>query len=100
MTHKSFWDPAATNASNPATRVAPMNKQRRVYAGIYIPQGMQNRCAAIGAWVLYMFYARLSEIALELKKMRVAYEFASARTNSPATSSTPVPDESRNASAR
>jgi hypothetical protein len=30
----------------------------------------------IGAWVVYMFYARLRDIAEELMKLRVAYEFA------------------------
>jgi hypothetical protein len=30
----------------------------------------------IGGWVLYMFYARLRDIAEELMKFRVAYEFA------------------------
>lgn len=29
---------------------------------------------AIGAWVVYMFYARLSDIADELRKIRVAYK--------------------------
>jgi hypothetical protein len=30
----------------------------------------------IGAWVVYMFYARLRDIAEELMKLRVAYECA------------------------
>ena len=30
----------------------------------------------IGAWVVYMFYARLRDIAEELMNLRVAYEFA------------------------
>jgi hypothetical protein len=28
----------------------------------------------IGGWVIYMFYARLSDIAEELRKIRVAYK--------------------------
>ncbi len=31
----------------------------------------------LGAWVIYMFYARLRDIAEELMKLRVAYQFAS-----------------------
>ena|SRR5271166_2128281 len=38
------------------------------------------------AWVLYMFYARLRDIAEELMKFRVAYEFAN-----PPKSSRPGP---------
>jgi hypothetical protein len=30
----------------------------------------------ITAWVIYMFYARLRDIAEELMKLRVAYQFA------------------------
>ncbi|MDD5139165.1 MAG: hypothetical protein PHY43_02765 [Verrucomicrobiales bacterium] len=30
----------------------------------------------IGGWVIYMFYARLRDVAEELMKLRVAYEFA------------------------
>lgn len=29
-----------------------------------------------GCWVLYMFYARLREIGVELRKFRIAYESA------------------------
>ena len=32
----------------------------------------------LGCWVLYMFYARLRDIGVELQKLRVAYEFAHA----------------------
>jgi threonine/homoserine/homoserine lactone efflux protein len=42
----------------------------------------------IGAWVVYMFYARLRDIAEELMQLRVAYEFANQRKsdgNRPAT---------------
>jgi len=30
----------------------------------------------IGAWVIYLFYARLRGIEVELRKFRIAYEFA------------------------
>jgi hypothetical protein len=33
----------------------------------------------VGAWVLYMFYARLRDIADELLKLRIAYEMAEER---------------------
>ena len=32
-----------------------------------------------GAWVLYMFYARLRDIGDELRKFRIAYEMAEER---------------------
>jgi hypothetical protein len=34
----------------------------------------------IGAWVLFMFYARLRDIADELRKIRVTYEMEQDRT--------------------
>ncbi|MHB8523837.1 MAG: hypothetical protein ACYDH9_24200 [Limisphaerales bacterium] len=36
----------------------------------------------LAAWVVYMFYARLRDIAVELKKFRIAFEMANppART--------------------
>jgi hypothetical protein len=36
--------------------------------------------AVVGAWVLYMFYARLRDIADELRKIRVTYEMEQDRT--------------------
>ena len=33
-----------------------------------------------GAWVIYMFYARLRDIADELRKIRVTYEMEQDRT--------------------
>jgi hypothetical protein len=33
----------------------------------------------IGVWIVYMFYARLRDIAEELMKLRIAYEFANSR---------------------
>ena len=33
----------------------------------------------LGAWVLYMFYARLQDIADELRKIRVTYEMEQDR---------------------
>jgi hypothetical protein len=37
---------------------------------------IQSGFMLITAWVIYMFYARLRDIAEELMKLRVAYEFA------------------------
>jgi hypothetical protein len=34
----------------------------------------------VGAWVIYMFYARLRDIADELRKIRVTYEMEQDRT--------------------
>lgn len=54
------------------------------------------------AWVLYMFYARLRDIATELRKIRVTYEMErerearrSVRAASAAQSEPPSPGESR-----
>jgi len=33
----------------------------------------------VGCWVIYMFYARLRDIADEVRKLRVAYDFAHER---------------------
>jgi hypothetical protein len=56
----------------------------------------------VSAWVLYMFYARLRDIAIELCKIRVTYEMEqerearrSVRTASAAQSEPPSPGESR-----
>ena len=38
----------------------------------------------VGAFVLYMFYARLRDIAEELRKFRIAYEMAEDRKTKPA----------------
>ena len=35
----------------------------------------------VGAFVIYMYYARLRDIADELRKFRIAYEMAQDRTN-------------------
>ncbi len=55
-----------------------------------------------GGWVIYMFYARLRDIADELRKIRVRYEMeqdqaARARTQTTAASSVgnPVSDDAR-----
>ncbi len=49
-------------------------------------QNLQLACLAfclalciVGSWVLYMFYARLRDIADELRKFRIAYEFTQDR---------------------
>lgn len=56
----------------------------------------------VTAWVLYMFYARLRDIANELQKIRLAYEIEHSRKNrNPAfqpvspTSSNPLASDSR-----
>ena len=38
----------------------------------------------VGAFVIYMFYARLRDIAEELRKFRIAYEMAEDRKTKPA----------------
>ena len=59
--------------------------QQQAYANQLMQQAHQNylfilviQLAALfmGAWVLYMFYARLRDIADELRKFRIAYEMA------------------------
>ncbi len=40
-------------------------------------------------WVVYMFYARLRDIADELRKFRIAYEFAHERQPSHQASENP-----------
>jgi hypothetical protein len=45
----------------------------------------------VGGWVLYMFYARLRDIADKLRKFRVAYEFAQDRKASNPSSEKPLP---------
>ena len=38
----------------------------------------------VGGWVVYMFYARLRDIAEELMKLRIAYQFANqSRSDAP-----------------
>ena len=44
----------------------------------------------ITGWVLYMFYARLRDIAEELIKFRVAYEFANSPRGGGGRQSMPV----------
>ena len=34
---------------------------------------------ALGCWVVYLFYARLRDIADELRKLRITYQFANER---------------------
>jgi hypothetical protein len=47
----------------------------------------------IGAWVIYMFYARLRDIADELRKFRIAYELAEDQKARPAQPKSPPADE-------
>lgn len=49
-----------------------------------------------GMWVVYMFYARLRDIADELRKFRIAYEMAEDRKARAAKPTPPrADDESR-----
>jgi short subunit dehydrogenase-like uncharacterized protein len=62
------------------------NVQYWQYAGIVI----WLASVLVAAWVIYMFYARLRDIADELRKFRIAYEFAherKAQSQSPANPS-------------
>jgi hypothetical protein len=43
----------------------------------------------VGGWVLYMFYARLRDIADQLRKFRIAYEFTHERRPSNQSSENP-----------
>jgi hypothetical protein len=47
----------------------------------------------IGAWVVYMFYARLRDIADELLKFRIAYEMAEDRKARAAKPTPPRADD-------
>jgi hypothetical protein len=50
----------------------------------------------IGAWVIYMFYARLRDIGQELMKLRIDYEMAEERKARYVTPTSPrTGDESR-----
>jgi len=51
---------------------ALQNQQHLLYGYIAVSVGL----FLIGAWVIYMFYARLRGIEDELRKFRIAYEFA------------------------
>ena len=46
----------------------------------------------IGAWVIYMFYARLRDIADELMKFRIAYEMSEGRKDEAAKRTPPRAD--------
>lgn len=54
-------------------------------APIYMARLMYALCIvhivlmAVGGWVIFMFYSRLREIAEEMRKLRIAYEFAQGR---------------------
>jgi hypothetical protein len=49
-----------------------------------------------GMWVVYMFYARLRDIADELRKFRIAYEMAEDRRQPSGSLRKPTPDSSDN----
>jgi hypothetical protein len=48
---------------------------------------------AVGAWVVYMFYARLRDIANELRKFRIAYEMVEDRKTKPPEPAPPRTDD-------
>lgn len=52
-------------------------QQSRILLGV---MAVQIALLILGAWVLYMFYARLRDIADELRKIRVTYEMEQDRT--------------------
>lgn len=64
-----------------------MQGQQHVIWGIV---AFQIAGLLIGACVLYMFYARLRDIAEELMKLRVAYEFANPPKSGSQRPSTPT----------
>jgi hypothetical protein len=70
------------------------NAQRLQFASLAIGLAM----LILGAWVLYMFYARLRDIGDELRKFRIAYEMAQERqprSAPPHRSATEPPSDSR-----
>ena len=48
---------------------------------------------AVSAFVIYMFYARLRDIADELRKFRIAFEMAEDRKPQSASSAPPRADD-------
>ena len=75
-----------------------MNQQHHFFWGMAL---FYLVSLAVTGWVLYMFYARLRDIANELKRLRMAYESSHsapihARPNQPSESGPPpTHDESR-----
>ena len=47
----------------------------------------------IGAWVIFMFYARLRDIADELQKLRITYEMVEGRKAHAAKPTPPRSDD-------
>ena len=69
-----------------------MNQTQQVY---WLVAVLNVVGLVIGAWVVYLFYCRISEIAQELRKLRIAYEFSSARSNPPVSNHPAREDDSR-----
>lgn len=61
------------------------NAQTLTFAGLAISLAS----FIVGGWVIYMFYARLRDIADELRKLRITYEFAQERQPSHQASDNP-----------
>lgn len=61
-----------------------------VYWPVFI---VQFACLAFAGWVIYMFYARLRDIAAELKKLRVAYENSNPRPSKSSANQATAPEQ-------
>jgi hypothetical protein len=70
-----------------------MNQAQHVFWAFLVIYGAMF---VFGVWVVYMFYARLRDIADELRKLRIAFEFAEDRKARAAKPTPPrASDESR-----
>lgn len=63
----------------------------RYYQILFGVAAIQVAMTVLGFWVIYMFYARLRDIADELRKLRVTYEMEQERTIRLAARSTSAP---------
>ncbi|HOX58118.1 MAG TPA: hypothetical protein P5205_14545 [Candidatus Paceibacterota bacterium] len=58
-----------------AQQQAAVNQAMQLYWTILLGAALiQLILFGVGCWVIYMFYARLRDIANEVRKLRVAYE--------------------------
>lgn len=58
---------------------AVQNAQTQAHQWTFIYLALFCAVALIQGWVLYMFYARLRDISVEIRKFRIAYEFSDSR---------------------
>ena len=63
----------------------------RYYQILFGIAAIQIAFTVVGIWVIFMFYARLRDIADELRKIRVTYEMEQERSVRIATSSPSAP---------